>query len=57
MSGVRFTAWLDRDERKALRRIANEHGTSENFIVRVALRAFLFGQKVPSYLQQKDDER
>ena len=51
MSEQRFTAWLSVEERTKLRALASEHGCSENFIVRMALRSLLFGHKVPSYMQ------
>ena len=55
MAGERFTAWLSEGERGALRRLARRHGCSENYLVRVALRAMLFGASVPPYLQDGPD--
>lgn len=56
MAGDRFTCWMGEDEREALRVLAREHGCSENFIVRIALRALLFGKPVPGYLQHQADK-
>lgn len=55
MGGVRFTAWLTRDERTALRKLAREHECSENFLVRHALRSLLFGKPIPEYLRKDHD--
>jgi predicted transcriptional regulator len=41
MSGMRFTAYLSDAERAALRRLAEHHHVSENYIVRLALRQYL----------------
>jgi hypothetical protein len=38
---TRFTAWLSTQERDALKAKAKRLGTSENFILRLALRHFL----------------
>lgn len=38
---IRFTAWLSESERDALEDVAKEYGTSQNYIVRVAIRQFL----------------
>lgn len=57
MSGVRFTAWLSRDERNTLRRLAREHECSENFILRMALRPLLHGKPTPEYLQHGAREK
>lgn len=37
----RFTAYLSKREREALRERAEQERSSENYIVRLALRAFL----------------
>ena len=50
MSGERFTAWLSADERASLRALAAKLNVSENFIVRMALRATLFGKPIPEYI-------
>jgi hypothetical protein len=52
MSGTRFTTWLGEDERAALRALAHEHHVSENFVMRMAVRALLFGDPIPTWLQQ-----
>lgn len=57
MSSDRFTAWLSADERDALRKLASEQQCSENLIVRMALRALLFGKPIPEYLQHKEGVR
>lgn len=51
MSGERFTSWLSAEERTALRALARELNCSENFIVRMALRAALFNATVPDYIK------
>lgn len=51
---MRFTTWLDSDERAALQKLAREHERSENFIVRMALRALLFNTPVPAYLKKEE---
>jgi DnaJ-domain-containing protein 1 len=38
---ARFTAYLSERERDTLRERADELGTSENYLVRMALRSFL----------------
>lgn len=38
---IRFTAWLSESEREAVGSLARQNGTSANYIVRVAVRAFL----------------
>lgn len=43
----RFTAWLSIAERNAIRSQAREYGTSENYVVRMAVRSLL-GMPVPS---------
>lgn len=37
----RFTAWLSPGERQAIRDKAREYGTSENYVVRMAIRQAL----------------
>lgn len=37
----RFTAWLSVAERNAIRSKARQYGTSENYVVRMALRQVL----------------
>ena len=37
----RFTAWLSTAERQAIRSRAREFGTSENYVVRMAIRQAL----------------
>lgn len=44
----RFTAWLSAAERQAIRTKAAEFGTSENYVVRMAIRQAL-GMAVPSH--------
>lgn len=51
MSNERFTAWLSTEERDRIRQLAAEHECSENFIVRMAVRALVLGVPVPSYLK------
>lgn len=51
MSNVRFTAWLSTEERDKLHEVANAHGTSDNFILRIAVRSLLLDMPVPSFLQ------
>lgn len=41
MNGERFTAYLSTGERAGLRELAGELGSSENYVVKVALRALL----------------
>lgn len=55
MSGIRFTTWLDESEREALRKLAHKQRCSENFVVRIAMRALLFNEPIPSYLKDKDE--
>lgn len=43
----RFTAWLSITERNAVRTMAREYGTSENYVVRMAVRQ-LVNLPVPS---------
>ena len=43
----RFTAWLSIAERNAVRSMAREYGTSENYVVRMAVRQLL-NMPVPS---------
>lgn len=38
---VRFTTWLSEAERDALDLVAEENGTSANYVVRVAIRRLL----------------
>lgn len=55
MSGIRFTAYLTRAEREALRDAAHKEGTSENLLVRLALRR-LFGLPLAVLPTDKTDE-
>ena len=50
MAGTRFTAWFAEGERHSLHGLARRQGCSENYLVRVALRAFLYGEAPPQYL-------
>lgn len=52
----RFTAWLSHAERQKLRSMAQEYGTSENYVVRMALRS-LFGMPVPTYAATNTADR
>lgn len=52
--GERFTAYLEHDERASLRELAKLHGRSENYVLRMALRALLFNNPVPTYLQTRE---
>lgn len=38
---VRFTAWLSEAEREGIRDMATMHGTSDNYMIRVAVRMML----------------
>ena len=49
----RFTAWLSDAERAGIRRLAVEYGTSENFVVRSAIRATL---GMSSTIKPPDDD-
>lgn len=49
---ARFTAWLSIAERNAIRTQAQEYGTSENYVVRMAVRQLL-GMPVPSNAANK----
>lgn len=55
MRGERFTAWLEHDERAALGELARLHDRSANWIVRMALRALLFDDPIPTQLQSTPD--
>lgn len=44
----RFTAYFADAERKGIKALADEHGASENYFVRVAVRKLL-GMPTPSY--------
>ena len=57
MSSVegRFTAHFSPAERAALRELAGEEGTSENYLVRVGLRAVL-GYPVPRWVRERLEE-
>ena len=46
MNGIRFTAYLSADERGALAALAKQHGTSENYLVRLAIRKMV-GFSIP----------
>lgn len=50
MPGERFTSWLGEDERAKLREVARACDTSENHILRLALRSTLFHKPVPAWL-------
>lgn len=52
----RFTAWLSVAERNAVRRMAREYGTSENYVVRMAVRQLL-DMPVPSHPPQNTADR
>lgn len=52
----RFTAWLSVAERNKLRTAAAEHGTSENYVLRMILRAH-FGMGVPRSAARNTAER
>jgi predicted transcriptional regulator len=41
MSGIRFTVWLSHEERARLRKLAELYGTSQNYIIRIAVRGML----------------
>lgn len=41
MSGIRFTTWLSESERDAIHQRATEQNTSDNYIIRMAIRAYL----------------
>lgn len=47
MAVQRVTAYLSLNERSAIRRIAQHNGTSENYIIRLAIREWL-GLPIPS---------
>lgn len=51
---VRFTAWLSEAERDRLDKAANEHGTSVNYLVRLAIRQYL---GMPSQLSQVTNDK
>lgn len=46
-NGVRFTAWFSPAEDEGLRAVAKAHGTSINYVIRMAVRAGL-GLERPS---------
>lgn len=52
MSGVRFTLWLDEDERDALAREAGELASSSSYVMRLAFRLFV-GLPVPSWASER----
>ena len=54
MPGERFTAWIGEDERELLRRVAADEGCSENFVMRSALRALLFGTETKSFQRMRE---
>jgi len=55
VSGTRFTAWLSDEERELLRELAHEQGSSENYIMRTALRRLL-GLAVPAWARESEHE-
>lgn len=44
---IRFTAWLSDAERQGVRELAEKYGTSDNYIIRLAVREQL-GLPVPA---------
>lgn len=52
----RFTAWLSDSERDRLRAAAKDNNTSENYIVRIAIR-HLFGLPIPAILIEAHTDR
>lgn len=50
-AGGRFTAYLP-GERELLRELANEEGSSENYLVRIAVRA-LVGLPIPPHYRER----
>lgn len=57
MPGTRFTSWLGEEERRGLADVARAARVSDNFVLRLALRALLFGEPLPSWLQTAVEER
>lgn len=51
----RFTAWLSDEERHGLDRMAEEFGSSTNYVLRLAVRAAL-GLSLPKGLQFPPEE-
>lgn len=49
MSGTRFTLYLSEAEQAELERVAEEYGTSRNYVARAAVRSLL-GFTVPSWV-------
>lgn len=43
---TRFTAWISKEERRRLKEKADRMGTSENLILRFAIRRY-FGMEIP----------
>lgn len=41
MSKVRFTAYISQDEREGIKKLADKSGTSDNYVVRTAIRNIL----------------
>lgn len=52
----RFTAWLSVAERNKLRSMAAEYGTSENYVLRMALRR-AFGMPTPTYAESNTADK
>lgn len=52
MPGERFTAYLSEEERAALRALASAEECSDNFVLRIALRALLFDKPIPTWLRE-----
>lgn len=51
---TRFTAWISKEERRRLKEKADRMGTSENLILRFAIRRY-FGMEIPE--EAEDDTR
>lgn len=49
-SSQRFTAWLSVRERARLKALAASQGTSDNYLVRIALRHLLFDNEIPDHI-------
>lgn len=52
---IRFTMWMSEAERAELHDMAQRHGTSDNFMLRMALRHFL-GYEIPRVLISEGED-
>jgi predicted transcriptional regulator len=50
---TRFTAWISKEERRRLKEKADRMGTSENLILRFAIRRY-FNMEIPEEAESED---